>query len=295
MKELKGILPALVTPINAAGKFQSKPYEQLMARFYAAGVNGVYVCGQTGEGLQLSIEARQAAAECAIHHSPSDATVIVHVGAFTTNDAILLAQHAAWAGADYISSLPPFGNYSFEEIKAYYTAVAAASKAPLLVYYFPSLCAAIHTTDQILELCAIPNVIGLKYTDSDLFRLWAIRKTGAVVFFGRDEMLISGLIMGANGGIGGIYNLIPDSFVQLNRLVSAGKWEEARPLQNQINEFIQVLLMYPFGAVKQVLRWTGIDCGDCVRPKLKLTSAEQESLRANLLKTELGHKLLNSL
>ncbi|HVJ07244.1 MAG TPA: dihydrodipicolinate synthase family protein [Acidisarcina sp.] len=293
MSELHGIFPALVTPANAAGEFEVKPFEKLLERVYQAGVQGVYVCGQTGEGFQLSLSDRQIAAESAVRCSPKGATVIVHVGAPATHDAVALTKHAAKAGAHLVSSLPPVGNYSFEEIRSYYTAIAQASELPLMIYYFPSMSPAIRTTEQILELCAIPNVMGLKFTDSDFFRLWSIRQTGTAVFNGSDEMLLSGLVMGASGGIGSTYNLIPESFVELYQHASAGRWEEARLVQNKINEFIQVLLKFPIHpVVKQILLWTGIDCGTCILPRRSLTLAEQKDLRESVAETELGRKLL---
>jgi N-acetylneuraminate lyase len=291
--EIQGIIPALVTPVNGSGEFQQKPFEQLLERVYSAGVNGVYVCGQTGEGFQLSLDDRRAATEAAVKNTPKHAQVIVHVGAPTTANTVALARHAASSGAHMVSSLPPAGNYSFEEIRSYYEAIAQASDLPLLVYYFPSIAPAIRTTEQILELCAIPNVIGLKFTDSDFFRMWAIRQTGAVVFNGSDEMLISGLVMGANGGIGSTYNLIPRSYVELYEHTSNGRWEEARKTQQQINEFLQVILKYPVNPViKQILSWTGLDCGSCILPRRELTGAEQTELMKRALETTLGQTLL---
>ena len=295
MNELNGIFPALVTPTNEADEFQAKPYEQLLERVYGAGVHGVYVCGQTGEGLQLSLAARKAAAECAVRCSPAGTKVIVHVGALSTRDAVELAKHAAAAGAHTVSSLPPMGKYSFDEVKDYYRAIAAASDVPVLIYYFPSLSDAIRTTAQVLELCAIKNVVGLKFTDSDFFRLWTIRKAGFTVLNGSDEMLASGLIAGATGGIGSTYNLMPGSFVELYRHATAGEWEQARRVQGKINELIEVLLAYPVqAAVKQMLLWSGIDCGRCVLPRRELTPTEQAELRSRALATELGQKLLAS-
>jgi N-acetylneuraminate lyase len=293
MVEIGGIMPALVTPVNDAGRFQPKVFERLLERVYGAGVHGVYVCGQTGEGLQLSLGDRRAATECAVRQSPNGTKVIVHVGAPTTADAVALAEHAARSGAHMISSLPPSGNYSFEEIRQYYEALAKASELPLLIYYFPSMAPSIRTTEQILELCAIPNVIGLKFTDSDFYRMWAVRMTGAVVFAGSDEMLVAGLIMGANGGIGSTYNLIPESYVAMYRMVADKKWEEARLIQEKINRLIQVILRYPVHpAIKQLLQWSGIDCGKCILPRRELTGEEQRTLRIEIMKTELGHTLL---
>lgn len=293
MTEIHGVLPALVTPVNNAGEFQPKPFEQLLHRVYQAGVHGVYVCGQTGEGFQLSLNDRRAATECAVHNSPRHANVIVHVGAPTTADSVALARHAGRSGAHVISSLPPAGNYSFEEIRQYYEALADASELPLLIYYFPSMAPSIRSTEQILELCAIPNVIGLKFTDSDFYRLWAIRQSGAVVFAGSDEMLIAGLMMGANGGIGSTYNLIPETYVALYRLTSEKRWEEARALQGKINQFIQVILRYPVHpAIKELLAWSGIDCGSCIPPRRELTGEERTALRTAILETDLGKTLL---
>jgi N-acetylneuraminate lyase len=291
---LTGVLPALVTPVDAAGVFYAPSYEQLLDRVYTAGVNGVYVCGQTGEGFQLSLSDRQRAAECAVHNTPKKSSVVVHVGALTTADSVTLTKHAGRCGAHMVSSLPPLGNYSFEEIREYYKAIASASELPLLIYYFPSLSPTIRTTEQILELCAIPNVVGLKFTDSDFFRMWQIRQSGSLVFAGSDEMLLAGLIMGANGGIGSTYNLMSPQFVRLFELTSSQRWEEARVLQGQINELIAVLVRYPIHSViKQVLAWTGIDCGSCIAPRRQLTDSEQNALREAMSRTSLGAEVLS--
>lgn len=294
MFEAHGIVPAIVTPVDGKNRFAPLPFERLMKRLYEAGVHGLYVCGQTGEGLQQPPEQRQEVAEMAVRFSPPEKSVIVHVGAASTDETVRLARHASGIGAAAISSLPPLGSYSFEEIRSFYQALAAASEVPLLIYYFPSLAPSIRTLDQILELCRIPNVAGLKFTDSDLFRLWAIRQTGAVVFNGSDEMLAAGLLMGANGGIGSIYNLIPGHFVRLYEHAEAGRWEEARKEQNHINEFIQVILHYPVNAaVKAILQWSGIDCGTCIPPRRALAAAEERQLRRQLEQTDPGRELLS--
>lgn len=293
MSSIQGIIPAIITPVDGDGKFQEPAFEKLVSRLYQAGVHGLYVCGQTGEGLQQRTEQRKAVAEAAVRLSPPDRTVIIHVGAPSTAEAVELARHASKIGAAAVSSLPPAGSYSFEEIKAYYEALAGASAVPLLIYYFPSVAPAIRTTGQILELCAIPNVIGLKFTDPDLFRLWELRQAGAVVMNGLDEMLVAGLLMGANGGIGSIYNLIPERFLELYNCARAGRWQEARQVQDAINEFIAVLLQYPVHpAVKAVLQWAGLDCGVCLPPRRRLSPTEEEAFRRGLAGTNLGRELL---
>jgi N-acetylneuraminate lyase len=175
------------------------------------------------------------------------------------------------------------GSYSFAEIRSYYEAIAAAADLPLLVYYFPDLRPAVKSIQQLLELCSIDNVIGLKFTDFDLYKLSLLKREGAIVFSGQDEVLAAGLLMGADGGIGSTYNLIPNLFVKLFAQARANQWAEASATQQIINEFITIALSFPlFPAIKTMLRWAGIDCGRCLPPRRPLTAEEEASLREML-------------
>ena len=292
----RGILPAVVTPFTQDRKFSTPVMERLLDRIYTAGVHGVYVCGQTGEGLQQTVVTRQKAAEIAVRCSPKGKTVIVHVGAHDSADAIQLARHAQRIGAHAISSLPPGGVTRFADIRQYYRRLASSSDLPLLVYYFPETCAAITTADQILELCEIPGIIGLKFTDFDLFKLWRIKLAGKLVFNGRDEILSAGLFMGADGGIGSTYNLFPQLFVQAYNLATKGQWVAARAVQEKINELISILVRFPFvPAIKSILKWTGLDCGFCLSKPSKLTKSQQAELRKMITLSPAAESILTGM
>ncbi|HMX29886.1 MAG TPA: dihydrodipicolinate synthase family protein [Blastocatellia bacterium] len=292
MTIFQGILPAVCTPFDTEGRFRADSFERLLDRCYAAGADGIYVCGQTGEGLQQSAAQRKLVAETAVKASPKDKTIIVHIGAMSTAEAVELAKHSARIGAHAVSALPPLGNYSFAEIKAYYAAIAAAADVPLLIYYFPAYAPSVNSTAQILELCAIPNIIGLKFTANDLFLLSEIKKSGATIFYGTDEMLVAGLIMGADGGIGSFYNVAPELFVRLYQQTLAGEWEQARQTQRSINELISIGLNFPVvPVVKAMLRRQGLDCGECLPPRRSLTAEEENRLDQMLARSEVGSAL----
>jgi N-acetylneuraminate lyase len=280
---LAGILPALVTPLDERGELNVRSYELLLERVFAAGCDGVYVCGQTGEGMQLSRQVRERALEVAVEQAPRGKTVIAHVGALSTEDALKLVQHASGAGAHAVSSLPPGSMYSFEEAKQYYQRLASAATIPLLVYYFPGHSTAIRTLEEILELCRIPGVVGLKYTDFDLYRLSQVERAGYTIFNGHDEVLAAGLLMGAHGGVGSFYNLAPRLFVGLLAAARAGDWAGAQSIQVRINELISSVLPFPVvPAIKRILTWSGIDCGRAVPPRRSLTAEEEARLRVAL-------------
>lgn len=278
-----GVMPAAVTPLNSDGSLNAEALERLLEAFYAAGCSGVYLCGQTGEGLALSADVRRKAVEVARSCSPREKVVVAHIGARTTPEAMDLARHASKAGVACVSSLPPGDARSFHEIREYYGAIASAFDGPVLLYYFPEVSQSVATLDQILELCEIPGVAGLKYTSFDLYRLSLIRRAGYAVFNGRDEVFAAGLLMGADGGIGSFYNLVPDWFCQLYSDAEQGRWAEAKSMQDRINDLIRVVLRYPLiPAIKHLLRRRGFDVGQAVDPSRLLTAEEALTLEAEV-------------
>ena len=277
--KLGGILPAVVTPIDEEERFYAPALEALLERLYEAGAHGVYVSGNTGEGLAQPLEDRERLIEAAVRHSPAGKLVIAHVGAWRTADAVRLARHASRLGVAAVSSLPPVGEYAFAEVKQYYADLAGASDAPLFVYYYPAFSQAISSFDALAELLEIPNVAGIKFTGFDLYTLSLLKRAGAVVFNGHDEVLVAGLLMGADGGIGSFYNLVPELFVELFEKAATGDWPGARAAQARINELIRLTLGFPMlAAIKKMLEWSGIACGPCFGPRRRLTSDEEQRL-----------------
>ena len=275
---LQGILPALITPLTESGEIDAESLDQLLSRLYASPISGVYLCGNTGEGMRLSRSAREQMLERTVRSTPAGKLIIAHIGASTLDEAIALARHAADHGAHALSSLPPRDG----DVHQYYEKLSAATDLPFLVYYFPDAAPQISTMDQIRALCALPNVAGLKFTDYDLYRVWTLTQDGVTVLNGRDEILAAGLLMGAHGGIGSFYNLVPDLFCEVYDLARAGRWTEAREVQDRINRLMSIVLRYPLvPAIKAMLEWEGIPCGPSLSAR-PLTSAELESLRGAL-------------
>lgn len=284
MNNLHGVLPALITPLHPDGSLNEETLATLLASLFDAGCHGVYVAGNTGEGLLLSVELREQLAALTRRLTPQDRSVIVHIGTLNTADSVRLSQHAASIGATAISSLPPAGPYTFADLTTFYATLATACPLPLLVYFFPEAAPAIRTYAQLAELCAIPNVVGLKFTDFDFYTLARIKALGKTVFNGRDEAFACGMLMGADGGIGSFYNIVPRLFVDLYNSARSGDWVAARTTQDRINLLISIVLAYPlFPALKRILAWQGIDCGRCIAPRQPLTAKQEASLHRELL------------
>jgi len=99
--------------------------------------------------------------------------------------------------------------------------------------------------NHLFQLLDIPNVAGLKFTNFNLYELSLCASSGKTIFNGHDEVMTAGLLMGAHGGIGTFYNLVPDLLVRIWNLTREGKWDEAMLVQTRLNSLIRQVLAYP--------------------------------------------------
>lgn len=284
--KFNGIMSALVSCIDEQGKVKEDSMRRLMDWHLDEGFTGFYLTGGTGEGPVLQKETRIEIAEIAKDHIKGRGKLIAHVGAIDLKTAAELAKHAGQIGLDAISSVPPFFfGYGEQQIKDYYTALAEASGLPVLIYASP-LSGVNITWDMVDRLMEIPGVIGLKWTNYDYFTMHRIKelKGGNInVINGPDECLLCGLTMGADGGIGATYNVMPKVFSKIYDSFKAGDMEAARAAQFKANKVIEVLLK--FGVVcgvKDMLQMIGYDCGYQVYPQKRFTEEEQQAFRAAL-------------
>ena len=187
---------------------------------------------------------------------------------------------------DAVSSVPPFFfHYGEKEIADYYRALADASGLPVLMYASP-LSGVNITWDMVDRLMDIPGMIGLKWTSYDYFtmhRIKSLRGGNINVINGPDECLLCGLTMGADGGIGATYNVMPKLFAEIYCSYQDGDMETARAAQFKANKLIEILLK--FGVVcgiKDMLGMIGYDCGEQVYPQKRFTEEERAAFRAAL-------------
>ena len=287
----KGVYPAAVSPKDDEGRFSASRFESLIDHLYTSDVHGLYLCGNTGEGYLLPVSARKEATEVAVAASKGKGKVIVHVGAPAEEDAVDLAKHAAEAGADAISSLPPYvQGYSFEEVHTHYTRLAFASGLPLFVYYIPVVTHREFSLAEMDQLLSIEGVAGLKFTNHNLYLMEGIMDGGRDphVFNGHDEVFLAGMAMGAQAGIGTYYNIMPKHFVGIYEAALSGDYETGRQLQRDVNRLIRAAqTVRQNGAVHAILRWQGIECGDPIAPARALDDEEEKKLRGELEKAGL--------
>lgn len=286
MKEFGGIYPALLTPFKKDGSVNYDALRQLVRLNLEKGVSGFYVCGSTAEAFLLDTDTRKKLLECVVDETNGKAKILAHVGTISQNTAVDLAKHAAACGADAVSSIPPFYyGFPFEGIKNYYFALADAVDVPVLIYHFPANSGVQLTLEHASMFLADKRFMGVKYTSNDLFLLSRIKalREDAIVYNGYDEIFLSGLAAGADGGIGSTYNFMAEKFIKIKELFEKGDIKAAQALQQEANRVIAALIkLGVMPAEKAALSLMGIDMGDCLPPFAKLDDSQVEWLKGVL-------------
>lgn len=286
-KKFEGIFPALLTPFEKDNSISHHTLRDLVRMNLEKGVSGFYVDGSTAETFLLTLDERKAILETVADEVAGRATLIVHIGCISQDQAIDLARHAKNNGADAMSSIPPFYyGFGWDEIKRYYQSLVDAVDLPMLVYNYPGNSGVKFTLENIRELLADPRFFGVKHTSSDYYMLERIKgiRPDTIIYNGFDEMFLSGIAMGASGGIGSTYNFMAEKFVRMLHLVRQGMLQQARLIQTQVNNILEVLFQIGImPAEKAALELMGIPMGNCRKPFREITQEERTRLR-NVLK-----------
>ncbi|MCU0519930.1 MAG: dihydrodipicolinate synthase family protein [Anaerolineae bacterium] len=287
-----GAWPALLTPATSDGGVDDAMLRQLTAYLLEKDIDGLYICGSTGEGVSLSVAERCLVAEVVMDEVAGRVPVIVHVGALATRHAVKLARHARdLAVAGVASILPPFGRGIAATYLHYETIAAAAPDVPFYPYLFGGQVDAVMLLLELLK--RIPNLGGAKYTGSDMYELQALveltdagrerRNAAWAIFSGMDEQCVFAAMFGSPANIGSTLNLMPGVYKQLRASYEAGDVLHARDLQVRANRVTRVLHRFGiFGALFEGLRYLGLDCGEPRLPNASMAAEQRAEFRSAL-------------
>ena len=284
--KFNGIFTALLTPFDKNNKINEKELERLIKHNVNMGVTGFYVTGSTGESFLLSTDERKQVMEIVKQTAP-EKTLIAHIGSVNEIEAIQLAEYAKELGYDAVSSVAPYYyKFTFEEIKNYYIRLAEAASLPMLVYHIPSFSGVNMGMEEMAQFLNDDRFMGIKFTANDFFTLQQCKANypEKIVYNGFDEMILSGLSMGADGAIGSTYNFMADKFVKIYNHFKNGEMEEALAIQNEANKIIKTLCtLGVMQAEKEVLNQLGFDFGCCRHPFGELNAQQKEIIKKEII------------
>jgi N-acetylneuraminate lyase len=226
-----------------------------------------------------------------------DFMVIIHAGRASAREGATLARHAEKVGADAVGAIYLHHEIpaAVDEVVTFCAEIAAgAPELPFYYYHMPAQTRLPFKASQILQAAAraIPNLAGCKFTWEDLmdFQQCQQMEDGRLdIVFGRDEMLLASLAIGAEGWIGSTFNYAGLLHRKIIAAFRSHDFSEARRLQLQVNEVIRIMVEQGgLPAGKAISRLHGLDLGS-VRPPLKpMSDNAMQQLAKRLAPYRLG-------
>lgn len=292
--EIKGIIPPVVTPMNADETVNIPELRNQVERQIQGGVHGIFPFGTNGEGYILSLKEKEEILEATIDQVAGRIPVYAGTGCISTRDTVYMSKRAEQLGADALSIITPsFALASQKELYDHYVEVAKAVNIPIVLYNIPTRTGNKLLPETVAKLAKDVDVIlGAKDSSGDRENLKAyIQQTQDIgkdfsVLAGNDGNIFFCLQEGGKGGIAGRANLWPKTVASIYDHFVAGEIEEAEAAQAAISTIQRVFKFgNPNTIIKKAVSLMGYPVGDCRKPFNYLCDEGVEELKAVLKET----------
>jgi 4-hydroxy-tetrahydrodipicolinate synthase len=285
MFQPKGIIPALVTPLDKEGNLLEDGLRQVIDYTIEGGVHGLFVLGSTGEIYGLDDRQKRRVLEITVEHTAGRVPVYAGASEITTKDCIKTAKLAEEIGGiSAVSVLTPyFVTPNQEELKEHYKAIANSTKLPVILYGNDEKTNVSITPETCVELSEVDNIVGIKDSSGDMTKMAEyIRRTRGKEFSvlaGRDTLIFANLCYGGTGGIASTGNVAPAIVAGIYDAYQAGRFEEARELQFKLAPLRLAFGLGTFPVVmKEALKLVGINAGVTLKPVKEMPEENRNRL-----------------
>jgi len=290
-KRLSGLVIATITPMNEDCSIDECSLADLIEYLNKTGVNCLYPNGTNGESLLLTKEERERIAEITVEVNSHRLPVFIQCGSMTTQETVSHAKHAVKIGADGVGVMAPaFFPMDDEALYRYYSDVISElpEDFPVYIYNIPG-CTTSDVNPGVLNkiMREFPNVIGIKYSSSDLIRVedyFIKTDRRPELLIGCDSLFLQCLVTGGKGTVTGPGGVFHERFTRLYRQFKEGDFEGAIATQQKIVETDRKLNGIPgIPALKALLKMRGIIRTDVCRGPLRPLTKDEYKILENVL------------
>lgn len=286
-KKYQGIVPALYAAYDDEGNISPERVQKLAKYYLDIGVNGLYVGGSSGECVYQTVAERKLVLENVMEAVGGEMTIIAHIATPSTEQSIELAKHAKELNVDALAAIPPiYYGLPDHAVEQYWVDIMDATDLDFFIYNIPSTTGYELPPEMFMRLLEHPQLVGIKNSSISLIDIYNFREVETretVIYSGVDEQYIAGRMMGANGGIGSTFGVMPKLYLKLEEYLQESNLEQAQALQFTINKIIARILIQEgslYGVMKKVLEINeGIVAGDVRNPLPKVTENDQVAIK----------------
>jgi 4-hydroxy-tetrahydrodipicolinate synthase len=276
MKEIRGVLTAMVTPFDENGVVDEAAALKLATHLLANGSHGLVISGSTGEMPTLTDQEALDLVRAIRREVGPETLLICGTGTNYTEHSIELTKAAAEAGADAALIVTPYYNKPNPAgIQAHFEAIAAANPdLPLIAYNIPSRVVVNVPPEGLAELAKIDNVVAVKQANNE--ELQPIE--GLEILAGNDDIFFKTLEIGGAGGICVASHLVGSQMREAWDAAEAGDLQRAAEIDSGLRDVYAAMgvTTNPI-PVKAALAMIGLIPTDALRLPLVPADAEQRA------------------
>jgi 4-hydroxy-tetrahydrodipicolinate synthase len=284
----RGVFPAIITPFKEDGGVDEEAYKSLIDFQLEGGVDGIVVCGTTGESPTLTQEEKSRLISLTISQVNKRGIVIVGTGSNCTAASITASQEAERLGVDGIMVVNPYYNKPTQEgLYLHFKAVHDATSIPLMIYNIKGRTGVNVDTSTLMRLMNdCPRITSVKEASGDIEQMKAViaaRPEGFTVLSGDDGITLELIKAGGDGVVSVAANVIPDRMAAMTKAALDGRFEEAAKLDAELRQFFEVEFIETNPIpIKAALALMG-KCKEVYRlPMCSLQAEHKEELKAVL-------------
>jgi len=291
--KLQGLIAAPFTPFDQDGELNLELIPKYYQFLKQNGIKGAFICGSTGEGVSLTRDEKMEVAEAWAAAGKNDIgfKVMTLLGGTCLADCKALARHAAEIGLYGVSfTAPSYFKPSNVSVLAEMCAEIAAEvpEMPFYYYHIPVLTGVNVNMIDLLKAVdgKIPNFAGVKYTHEDFMDFlscMSFKNNKYDMLWGRDENMLSALVLGSRGAVGSTFNYLSPLYIQLIEAFEQNDLKTAAALQQQSIDFIRLLGKYGGIATgKAYMKLIGLDCGEFRLPVKNMDAVAFKHFKAEV-------------
>lgn len=286
--DLRGILPAIPTPVTADDKIDDAAVRAHINYLISGGVNGVVPLGGTGEYGSLGREQRERMVAVCVDAAQGRVPVVAGVLDTGFYDAQSSGAMLAAAGASALMVVTPYyTNPTQQGIRDYFLRFADSSAVPIILYEIPYRTRIAIQPEVIHELSQHENIIGMKACNTDMYHFLKVVSgvsENFSVLSGEDILFPLHLAAGAKGGIIVTSSVIPKTWKSIYETASQGRIAEAIAMHRKLIPLLDLSFAETNPApLKSVWDLIGVDAPRVLAPLVQANPELQKKLRAELV------------
>jgi dihydrodipicolinate synthase/N-acetylneuraminate lyase len=292
-----GVVVPLITPVTAGGQVDEAALARLVEVQLAAGVEGIFVLGTTGEGVHVPRELRRRLVAQTVKLVNHRAVVFAGLGDVRAAD-LAAANEFFHVGADAVVAHPPIAEkIPAAQLGEWYRGLLDRLEGPLLIYNIPSTTGVSIPLEAVAELFGHPRLAGIKDSENnparheELLQRFKGRKDFSV-FIGVGVLMQKGLHLGADGIVPSVANLIPDVCHQLCVAAQKSDWPATETIAARMNEVAAIYqkgrnLHESLAALKAAMHLRGLCGAEALPPLPKVSEPDLEKIRQQMTELHL--------